>query len=122
MTEPEPAAELYVLLRKAGVEPYTAQDLIDAHAAAIRTAAGQDQPLGAASTGTPTPKGPQREQARVAALLEAVADKAESFRGDWGVVANWLRSLAHDPEELRRMATEAQQAGHPQPATEEPTS
>ncbi|MEV4975568.1 hypothetical protein [Streptomyces scopuliridis] len=44
-------------------------------------------------------------------LLEAVADKAESFRGDWGIVANWLRSLAHDPGLLRRLADEAQQPG-----------
>jgi hypothetical protein len=44
VTQPTPAAELYVLLRKAGVDRHEAQALIDAHAAAIRTAAGQDQP------------------------------------------------------------------------------
>ena len=44
MTQPTVAAELYVLLRKAGVERNEAQALIDAHAAAIRAAAGQHDP------------------------------------------------------------------------------
>ncbi|MGV2914464.1 hypothetical protein [Streptomyces alfalfae] len=43
-----------------------------------------------------------------AAVLRETADKAETFRGDWPVVAAWLRSLATEDDELRRMADEAQ--------------
>ena len=38
------------------------------------------------------------------ALLVLVAEKAESFRGDWGIPATWLRSLANDPDERSVLA------------------
>ncbi|WP_069625358.1 hypothetical protein [Streptomyces niveus] len=73
MTTPEPEptirpdAELYVLLRKAGVDRLAAQALIDAHAehARVTVPASGVQPdtrpasLSAAFTATPAPKGPQ---------------------------------------------------------------
>jgi hypothetical protein len=39
-----------------------------------------------------------------AAVLRLVAEHAETFRGDWGVPAAWLRSLAEDPAELSLLA------------------
>lgn len=44
-----------------------------------------------------------REQLE-AAVLRLVAEHAETFRGDWGVPAAWLRSLAEDPAELSLLA------------------
>jgi hypothetical protein len=44
-----------------------------------------------------------REQLE-AAVLRLVAEKAQTFRGDWGVVAAWLRSLADDPAEVSLLA------------------
>ena len=46
-----------------------------------------------------------REQLE-AAVLRLVAEKAETFRGDWGVVAAWLRSLADDPAAVSLLACE----------------
>lgn len=40
------------------------------------------------------------------AVLRLVAEHADSFSGDWGVVANWLRSLADDPAELSLLAVQ----------------
>jgi hypothetical protein len=59
-----------------------------------------------------------------AAVLRLVAEHAETFRGDWGIVAAWLRSLADDPAELsllavrpdERPATAASAAVLPEPA------
>ena len=51
-----------------------------------------------------------------AAVLRLVAEHAETFRGDWGVVAAWLRSLANDPAELSLLAVrpdEREDAGAP---------
>ncbi|GGU62388.1 hypothetical protein [Streptomyces lavendofoliae] len=44
-----------------------------------------------------------REQLE-AAVLNLVAEKAETLRGDWGVMVAWLRSLAADPTELSLLA------------------
>lgn len=41
-----------------------------------------------------------------AAVLRLVAEKAETFRGNWGVVAAWLRSLADDPAAVSLLACE----------------
>lgn len=54
-----------------------------------------------------------REQLE-AATLRLVAEKAETFRGGWGIVAAWLRSLADAPAELSLLACAPDEA-HTQP-------
>jgi hypothetical protein len=56
-----------------------------------------------------------REQLE-AAVLRLVAEKAETFRGDWGVVAAWLRSLADDPAAVSLLACEPDEDDDAAPA------
>lgn len=51
-----------------------------------------------------------------AALLRLVAEHAETFGGDWGVPAAWMRSLADDPAELSLLAVRPDEREDDRPA------